>query len=195
MGAGNNAGLKKARGKYLVVMNPDTIAFKDTFKKLYDYMETNASVGITGPLQYNPNKTIQNSCFRWYGIFTPMYRRTPLGRFKFAQKDIGRLIMKDFDHKSEREVDWLLGSFLFIRAKALKEVGLFDERYFMYFEDTDLCRRFWEKNWKVVYFPQARIIHNHLRQSAQCPWYKALISPIVRYHIASWIKYLRKWGK
>jgi len=194
MGAGNNTGLRRVQGKYAVVMNPDTIAFRDTFVKLYEYMEENRRVGLVGPRQLNPDKTVQNSCYRWPGLFTPVYRRTPLGKLKFAKKDLDKYLMKDFDHQTEREVDWLLGSFIFIRAEALREVGLFDERFFLYFEDTDFSRRFWEKKWKVMYYPKVEIIHNHIRQSAQVKWYKFFTSPITRHHIKSWLKYLRKWG-
>lgn len=194
MGAGNNIGIRRAQGDYVVIMNPDTIAMRDTFVKLFKYMKVNSRVGVVGPLQYNPNKTIQDSCYRWYGLLTPAFRRTPLGRLPFAKKDLSRLLMKDFDHRIEKKVDWLLGSFLFCRAEALKQIGLFDERYFMYFEDTDLCRRFWAKGWQVVYYPDAKIIHNHARQSAQEPWYKFFISRSTRGHIISWIKYLQKWS-
>lgn len=193
-GSGNNLGIKKAQGDYIVIMNPDTIATKEVFAKLYEYMQANKKVGVVGPLQYNPDGTVQDSCYRWYKLLTPAYRRTPLGKLPFAKKDLDRLLMKDFDHKTEKEVDWLLGSFLFCRASAIKEVGLFDERYFMYFEDTDFCRRFWEKKWRVVYYPEAQIIHNHARQSAQEPWYKFLFVRSTRGHIVSWIKYLGKWG-
>jgi len=194
MGAGNNVGLKRARGKYVVIMNPDTIAFKDTFVKLYNYMEENRGIGIAAPKQLNPDKTVQNSCYRWHSLLTPLYRRTPLGNFKFAQKDLERYLMRDFDHKSKKEVNWLLGSFLFIRAKALEEVGFFDERFFLYFEDTDFCRRFWQKKWKVAYNPNAIIVHNHIRQSARVKWYKFFTSIAARHHIISWIKYLKKWS-
>ncbi|RLC39158.1 hypothetical protein DRH27_00460 [Candidatus Falkowbacteria bacterium] len=193
-GAGNNVGIKRAQGKYISITNADTILFKDTFRKLYDYMEVNKNVGMVGPKQLNPDKSIQYSCFRSYKLFTPLYRRTPIGKFKFAQKDIDRFLMKDYSHKTEKEVSWLLGSFMFCREKALGEVGLFDERYFLYLEDTDLCRRFWNKKWKVVYYPEAEIIHNHARESAKEKWYKFFRSKTARYHIISWIKYLKKWG-
>lgn len=194
MGAGNNRGIKKAQGKYIVIMNPDTIAFKNTFKKLFDYLEVNQDIGIIGPRQYNPDKTVQDSCYRWYGLLTPLFRRTFLGKIKYGRKDVSRFLMKDFDHSHTKEVDWLLGSFLFCRAKVLAEVGLFDERFFLYFEDTDLCKRFWEKNWKVVYYPEVEIIHNHGRASAQDPWYKVLGNRASREHLKSWIKYILKWG-
>lgn len=194
MGAGNNLGLVKAQGEYVVVMNPDTLAFKDTFRTLYDFMEKNPKVGLVGPKQYNPDRSVQNSCYRWHKLFTPLYRRTPLGQTKAGQKDLARFLMADFDKEDIKPVDWLLGSFLFVRVSALKQVGLFDPRYFMYFEDTDFCRRFWQKNWQVVYNPKAAIIHNHNRASAQGPYYKFLTDRASRAHIISWLKYLAKWG-
>lgn len=194
MGAGNNIGVRQAVGKYIVIMNPDTMVFPDTFKKKFDFMEKNREIGVSGPQQLYPDQVIQESCYRWHDLFTPLYRRTPLGYLSFAQKDLDRFLMKDFDKQSTREVDWLLGSFLFCRAKALEHVGLFDENFFLYFEDTDLCRRFWNKNWKVVYYPEAKIIHNHARESARIPWYKLLSNAAGRYHISSWLKYLKKWG-
>jgi len=194
MGAGNNVGIKKAQGKYVVIMNPDTIAFVDTFKKLYDFMEVNPESGLAGPKQFYPDKTIQNSCYRWYNLFTPVYRRTPLGKLPWAKKDVARFLMEDFNHNSEKEVDWLLGSFLFCRRVCLNQIKLFDQRFFMYFEDTDLCRRAWNKNWKVVYYPDSQIIHNHKRQSAEDPWYKFFWNRTSRAHVVSWIRYLRKWG-
>lgn len=194
MGAGNNLAIKQAQGEFIVIMNPDTLVFKDTFQKLYQYMQINHEIGVAGPMQFNPDQTIQDSCFRWCGVFTPLYRRTPLGKLALAKKDLDRFLMKDYNKDKEREVDWLLGSFLFCRAKALAEVGLFDQRFFLYFEDIDLCRRFWQAGWKVVYYPEAKIIHNHLRLSAHEPWYKFFASSASRIHIISWLKYLKKWG-
>ncbi|MBI4812019.1 glycosyltransferase family 2 protein [Candidatus Falkowbacteria bacterium] len=194
MGGGNNAGIKKALGAYIAIANPDVLVFKNTFKKLHDFMEKNREVGVAGPQQFNPDRTVQDSCYRWHGLFTPLYRRTPLGLLGFAQGDLSRFLMKDFDRQTMREVDWLLGSFLFCRTEALKQIGHFDERFFLYFEDTDLCRRFWNKNWKVIYHPEAKVIHNHNRASARQPWYKFLGDKASRHHFFSWIKYLKKWG-
>lgn len=194
MGAGNNIGLRRARGTYAVIMNPDTLAFKDTFLKLYSFMEENQKVGIVGPQQFNPDRTIQASRYRFPRILALLARRTFLGRFMFAKKAIARFLMEDIDFSKTVEVDWLLGSCLCIRNQALKKVGLFDERFFLYFEDTDLCRRFWEKNWKVVYYPEARIIHNHNRASADSPWYTFFLNRASRSHLLSWLLYLAKWG-
>lgn len=193
MGAGNNLGIVQAKGKYIAIMNPDIVAEHDTFFKLFKFMEESLNVGVVGPKQFNLDGSVQDSCYRWHSLFTPIFRRTPLGKLKYAQLDEERFLMKDFDHNSQRDVDWLLGSFLFCRANALREIGMFDERFFLYFEDTDLCRRFWQDKWRVVYFPDAKIIHNHNRASAKAPWYGVFTTPAGRYHLESWAKYILKW--
>ena len=194
MGAGNNSGIRRARGQYVVVMNPDTLALTDTFLALHTFMEENAKVGVVGPKQFYPDKTVQDSCYRWHNLMTPIFRRTFLGQWIVGSHEINRFMMKDYDKADIRDVDWLLGSCLFIRAKAIKDVGLFDERFFLYFEDTDLCRRFWEKNWRVVYNPRASIIHDHNRESARQPWYTFFMSATTRRHVMSWLRYIIKWG-
>lgn len=194
MGKANNIGFKIAKGKFIVVINPDILVNKDTFTKLYEFMEENINVGIVGPKQLSKDNKIQNTCFRNYKLLTPIFRRTFIGKFKFAKKDIQRFLMDDFNKKIIKEVQWVMGSFLFIRKRALKSVGFFDKRFFLYFEDTDLCRRFWKNNWKVVYFPKTKIIHYHKRESAKNPLYKFFLSKTLKYHIASWYKYFIKWG-
>ncbi len=193
MGAGNNIGLRRAQGTYVIIMNPDTLAFKDTFLQLYTFMETHPMVGIVGPCQFNPDKTIQPSRYRFPRVLTLLYRRTFLGRFSFAKKAIDYFLLRDQPFDQTIEVDWLLGSCLCFRAQALKQVGLFDERFFLYFEDTDLCRRFWQNHWQVVYYPGAKIIHNHNRASAEHPWYMFFLNQASRRHLISWFLYLLKW--
>jgi GT2 family glycosyltransferase len=109
MGGGNNIGIKRARGKYIVVMNPDTLALRDTFTQLYDFMENNPRVGIVGPKQFNPDRTVQESRYRYPKVLTLLYRRTFLGRLSFAQKAIKDFLMDDVSKETPHEVDWLLG--------------------------------------------------------------------------------------
>lgn len=193
-GAANNQGIKQALGKYIVIMNPDTVAADNVFRKLFDYMENHPNAGVSGPKQFKPDGQVQDTCFRWPGILTPLYRRTPLGKIGRAKKDLDRFLYKDYNKSSVKEVDWLLGSFLFCRAQALRQAGLFDEKFFLYFEDTDLCRRFWQAGFKTVYYPDAHIIHNHQRQSARVAWYKFFTNRATMHHIFSWLRYVRKWG-
>lgn len=194
LGAANNKGARLAQGKYIVIMNPDTLAGQDVFIKLFIYMESQPRVGAVGPKQFNLNQTIQDSCFRWPSILTPLFRRTPLAKTAAGKKDLDRFLYKDYNKDRVKEVDWLLGSFLFCRASAFRQIGLYDERFFLYFEDTDLCRRFWQSGWRVVYNPEAAIIHNHARQSARTSWHEFYRNKAAWRHLASWLKYLWKWG-
>jgi len=193
MGSGNNLGIRQAIGKYIVIMNPDTTASNEVFVKLYEYMELNDSVGVVGPKQYNSDGSEQDSCYRWPNFLIPIYRRTVIGKLAFAKKKVEDLLMKNFDRNRICEVNWLLGSFLFCRAEALRKIGLFDERYFLYLEDTDLCRSFWHYGFNVIYYPDVGITHNHDRATARVAWYKFLANKAAREHVSSWLKYFWKW--
>ncbi|MDD4900781.1 MAG: glycosyltransferase family 2 protein [Patescibacteria group bacterium] len=192
-GAANNQGIRQAQGEYVVIMNPDTAAKPEAFFKLFDYMEKNPRVGLAGPKQFYPDGAEQDTCFRWPKLFTPLYRRTPLGRIGAGRRDLDRFLYKEYNKSSIKEVDWLLGSFLFCRAQALRQAGAFDEKFFLYFEDTDLCKRLWNMGWKVVYHPGAEIFHDHKRQSASAPWYKFFLNITAWHHLASWVRYIWKW--
>ena len=192
MGGGNNLGIEQAEGNYILILNPDTLVKKDSIKKMYEFLESHEDVGVVGPKLVYPDGQMQYSCFREWKFLTPFYRRTFLG--KINKKHVDNFLMKDFDHKSKKDVNWLMGSCLLIRGETLKDVGVFDERFFMYFEDTDLCRRIIKSGKKVIYFPESVVVHDHGRASAEKPWYLApLTSKLSRIHISSWVKYYIKW--
>ena len=194
--AGNNLGMERAGGRYIMIMNPDIIVNSGSFEALVHFMDENPDVGLAGPKLLNPDRTIQDSAYRFPRTATPVYRRTMLGKVPAGKREVSRYLMKDWDHKSSMEVDWLLGACLIARKIALDEVGPFDERYFLYFEDTDWCRRFWERKWKVAYVTSSVMIHFHRRESADTPLIQSLFNKITREHIKSSIKYfLKYWGR
>jgi GT2 family glycosyltransferase len=193
MGGGTNVGIRAAKGDYVLVMNPDIFVFPGTIEKLYNYLETNEQVGIVAPQLLNPDASIQYSCYAWHGPLTPAYRRTFLGKLPWAKKDLARFLMTDWDHQNTREVDWIQGSCWLVPKKVFNEIGMFDDRFFMYFEDTDFCRRVWQSGRKVVYFPDAQVVHLHRRQSADKAGLRSLFSPLTREHIKSWRKYISKY--
>jgi len=198
MGGGNNLGIKSAQGEYIFILNPDTIIKDDAIAVLFNYLKANPRVGIVGPKLLNTDGTLQYSCSLFPKVYMPILRRTSLGKYFSADRD--HFQMMEFDHNSIKEVNWLMGSALMFK----KEITLpnnkvwqphFDELYFMYFEDTDLCRTAWNKGLKVIYNPEAILIHDHARQSAKYPWYLAIFWDRLAWrHIASWIKYFIKWG-
>lgn len=193
MGGGNNLGAREAKGDFILVLNPDTRVRPGAIEALHGFLRARPEVGIAGPKLLNPDGSLQYSCLRFPKLHTPILRRTFLGRFAPAHLD--NFLMKDFDHAETREVDWLMGSCLLVRREILDRDGrLFDEKYFMYFEDTDLCRRAQRKhNYKVAYHPAAEVFHDHARESAANPWYRApLVDPLAREHLKSWFKYFFK---
>ncbi len=192
MGSGNNCGARDAKGSFFLILNPDTVIRPDVVRVLFNFMKDREDVGIAGPKLLNPDGTLQYSCLRFPKLWTPILRRTFLGRF--APRHLGRYLMTDFDHGSERNVDWMIGSCLMIRADFYRKAGGFDERFFMYFEDIDLCRRSWRGGLRVVYYPRAVVVHDHARGSARMRWFIApFTSTLAREHIWSWVKYAFKW--
>lgn len=183
-----NAGIKKisANGKYLLVLNADIIAKQGAVNKMFSHMEKNPETGVCGPQLLNFNNTFQNSYFRFYTPKIILYRRTVLKNFSSAQKALNNFLMAESNHDLTQPVDWLMGSALFIRRDALKKVGSMDERFFMYFEDVDWCRRFWDNGFRVIYYPEAKMMHYHGKQSSESKKYAII-------HIISAIKYFWKY--
>lgn len=187
-------GFKIALGEYILILNGDISIKKDSVEKLLDYIKKNPKAGIVGPKLLGFNEKLQYSCFCYYTLLTIIYRRTFLGKLKMGQKHIDRFLMKEFDHKSVKEVDWVQGSAMMTKKDAVSKVGLLDPRFRMYFEDVDWCRRFWENGYKVIYFPEAQMYHYHGRGSAGRSVIRSLISNYLTWwHIKSAILYFWKY--
>src|SRR3989344_6965857 len=174
--AGNNLGLKNAKGKYVLILNPDVTITEEAIIELYRFMETHPQAGIAGPKIFNPDGSLQYTCLKFPDWKLPFYRRTFLGGTKKGKEWNQKYQMADWDHNMDKKVDWLFGACFIIRKEALPTVGLLDERYFLYMEDLDWCRRFWENNQDVWYVARASAIHFHQRQSAEVDIFQALFS-------------------
>ncbi|MDZ4229788.1 MAG: glycosyltransferase family 2 protein [Candidatus Veblenbacteria bacterium] len=193
--AGNNAGLREARGEYLLILNPDITVLPGQLEALVAFMDTHPKCGLAGPRLVNPDGSLQYSTYQFPKFWLPLFRRTMLGSIPAMEPRLREYQMLSWDHKQSRTVDWMLGACLIARKKAVEQVGLMDERYFLYVEDTDWCRRFWAQGWEVWYAAEIELVHFHERLSAQRPFLTALFNKITWVHIASWIKYFSKWRK
>lgn len=196
-GGGNNAGIKAAQGKYVLILNPDVTVLSGAIERMYSFMEAHPEIGILGPQLLNPDGTIQPSCMRFYKLLTPVYRRISfLHYLTWVKKELARFEMEDFDHSNSKEVDdWIFGPCLMVRKEAFDKVGGFDERFLLFFEDTDLCRRFKLAGWKIYYLADAKVIHMDERLSQKSKGLKALRHKTTWIHISSWIKYFWKWRR
>lgn len=189
-----NRGLENAQGKYVLILNGDIIVKNGAIEKMLAHLQAHPEIGIIGPQLLNFNDSLQLSTFRFYSPLTILYRRTIFGEFWFAKKHLDWFAMKNFDGKSIKEVDWMMGSSLMAPRKAIDEVGPMDDRFKMYFEDTDWCRRFWDKGYKVIYFPDAQMYHYHGRGSKDPSVLKSLLfNRLAWLHILSALKFFRKY--
>lgn len=183
-----NQGIRLTQSEYVLVMNPDTRIIGNSVDSMVEFMEDNGKCGVCGPKQTSPEGRLQYSARTFYTVLIILLRRTPLGRVFPNSSILKKHLMVDYDHNSVFEADWLQGSCLMIRRKALEEVGLFDERFFLYFEDVDLCKRMKDAGWKVTFYGEAEIAHHHRRGSA------TPFSRLWFHHLMSMLRYYKKHG-
>lgn len=191
---GNNIGIRRSQGKYVLVLNPDIAVLSNAIERMYRFMEEHPKVGLCAPKLLNPDGTIQTSCRQFPSILTIALRRSPLGKLPWAKRALRRFLMLDWDHNDNRPVDWVLGACMMVRRSAMEKVGLMDERFFLYFEDVDWCRRFWHAGYPVMYLgAEAELVHYHQRLSAESHGLSGIFSYPTRVHITSGIKYFAKY--
>lgn len=193
MGAGNNLAIKEAIGDYILILNPDTELHVDAISIMHEYLASNADCGLVGPKLIYPDGERQVSCYRFPNIFLPILRRTMIG--KLFPGYLRQYLLGDIDLEKAQGVDWLMGSCLMLSRDLFNQLGGFDERFFMYFEDTDLCKKIHNQRLGVTYLPSATVIHHHGRASAKHYWLTSLfINKMARVHVYSYLKYFLKWG-
>lgn len=191
-GGGNNLGAAQAKGKYVLILNPDIFVEEDSLQKMVDYMEKHPAVGILGPQLVYPDGTVQDSCRRHMNFVDLVIKRTFLKKLPVLKKRVEKYTMEDFDHSKVSEVDLLVGACFIIPRDLYEEIGGFDERYFLFMEDFDLCREIAKRGRKVVYFPKTWVTHNHKRLSGGSV-FKLLSRKVFWIHIQSAFKYFWKW--
>ena len=164
----SNQGINGSKGRYILLLNPDTVILPDCLKKMVRFMEDHPEGGVAGCKVLNPNGTLQLACRRSFPApSVSFYRLSGLSRLFPKSKTFARYNLTYQNPDVVQEVDAVSGSFMMIIRKALDEVGMLDERFFMYGEELDLCFRVKEKGWKVYYVPDARIIHYKGKSSQQ----------------------------
>jgi len=197
-GRGNNLALRRFDARYYLLANPDLLFLPEqprTIERAVAFLDAHPDVGILAPRLMRPDGSVQPSCMRFPSFIDhPIYRLELHERYQWAKRRVERLLMRDVNHEQTRPVDWATGAALFARGPMLREAGYFDERYFMYFEDCDLCRTFWTHGWPVYYKGDIVVRHEHERSSAKIPGLKSLlVNPLTRVHLQSLIKYAWKW--
>lgn len=158
--AANNLALRNASGRYFLMLNPDTVVQPSALAETVRFLDANADAGAAGCRVTNPDGTLQMSCRSFPTLAAAFFNRKSLAtRLLPANRLSRRYLMSDWDHKAVRDVDWITGCFLMFRRAALDDVGPFDEDYFLYFEDVDICYRLKQAGWRVSYVPCGSVMH------------------------------------
>ncbi len=157
--AANNQAIPIARGRYILLLNSDTKVLDGAIQKTVEFMQAQPEASIVGCKLLNADGSLQPSCMSFpsvWNLFSEslflyiVFRRSPI---------FGAYYMSYFDHDEVREVDFVRGAFMMIRREVFDNVGLFDEAYFMYTEEVDLCYRARKLGYRTFFSPSAQIIH------------------------------------
>lgn len=163
----NNQGLAQSRGRYVLFLNPDTEVHAGALQTLLDYAETHPAVGIVGPQLRYADGSVQSSRRRFPTLATFFLEATVLQRWWPHNSVLDRYYMLDRPDEAISQVDWVVGACMLVRRSVLDQVGGFDEGFFMYAEEMDLCRRAVSAGWQVVYLPAAVVTHYEGKSSEQ----------------------------
>ncbi|WP_194788851.1 glycosyltransferase family 2 protein [Pseudomonas sp. UFMG81] len=188
-GRANNQLLAHLNGKYALLLNTDAFVASDTLAKTLQYMDEHPECGVLGVRLVGRDGDLQPCCRYFPTPLNVFASRTGLGRFLPGLKMVDEM---DWDHGAVRECDWLPGCFYLVRREVLDQVGLFDPRYFLYYEEVDHCKRVKEAGWKVVFYPHTTVVHIGGESSKSVAELEAASRQISAYQIESELLYFRK---
>lgn len=182
----NNQGIQAGQGRYVLLLNSDTIVPTGALEQLIRFMDEHSKAGACGPRLLRPDGSPQPYAFG--GDPTPGY---------LLARGLNQLLFHRYLHDwatdKVQEVDWVTGACLLVRREAIDQVGLLDESIFMYFEDNDWCLRIRKAGWKVYYNPQAEIVHIGGQSLAQNPAAQAAYHQSLIYVYGKHYGLLRRW--
>jgi GT2 family glycosyltransferase len=164
---GNNVGIARSKGRYVLLLNPDTEVVGDALSRIVGYMDRHRDVGALGPKVLFPDGRVQSSRRRFPTLATAFLESTVLQPWVARNRVLARYYVTDRSNDQEQDVDWVIGACLLIRREAWDQVGSLDEAFFMYSEELDWCRRAKAAGWRVVYIPNATIVHHEGQSSIQ----------------------------
>jgi N-acetylglucosaminyl-diphospho-decaprenol L-rhamnosyltransferase len=159
MGAGNNAGMRVAAGRYFFLLNPDAWVLADGLDRLVEFADAHPDAAVVGPRLMNTDGSLQRSVRGEPTVWRLATEYFFIRKLAPRTRLLNPLYRGDFDHDEVAEVDWLYGPALLVRREAADAVGLFDEDFFMFSEEVDWLTRFRRAGWKVLFYPGAEVVH------------------------------------
>jgi GT2 family glycosyltransferase len=164
---GNNLGMRASRGRYVLVLNPDTELLGAALPAMVAYVDAHPEVGVLGPQLLWPDGSVQSSRRRFPSLATALVESTFLQKWFPGHPVLRRYYVLDRPDDAVSEVGWVSGACLLVRRAAIDAVGLLDDEYFMYSEEMDWQKRMQGAGWRVVYWPQAQVMHHEGKSSEQ----------------------------
>ncbi|MBN1310812.1 MAG: glycosyltransferase family 2 protein [Anaerolineae bacterium] len=183
---GNNIGIDASRGRYVLLLNPDTKVIGPALAKMVVYLDAHPRVGALGPQLLNDNGTVQSSRRRFPTLWTAFFESTWLQSIA-PRSMLDRYYMRDRDDAEIMAVDWVTGAAVMARREVIEQVCGLDEGFFMYSEELDWQQRIKKAGWEIIYYPKAQIVHYGGKSSDQV---------VAQTHIRfqnSKIRYFRKY--
>lgn len=165
----NNIGIRQSTGDYLLLINSDVVVGESCFSKMLEYMDAHQEIGVLGPRISGGNGRLQRSCMGYPSLWRAFSRALALDSLFPRSKLFGGQLLTFWAHDETRQVEVINGCFWMLRRSSVEQVGLLDERFLIYGEDIDWCRRFNDSGWKVVFFHEASAIHYGGGSSSNAP--------------------------
>ncbi len=173
-----NQGIKRSRGRYILLLNPDTELTPGGTTRMIEFLDSHPQAGICGPRMVDTKGAVLFSCRSFPSYLTAISSSQSLLNKLFPQNPLSRrYLLKDLNRTNEKEVDWVSGSCLLTKREVLDRIGGLDELFFMYAEDVDFCYRAKKAGFGVYYFPEVTVIH-HVGQSTR----RRKLSMLVEHH-------------
>jgi N-acetylglucosaminyl-diphospho-decaprenol L-rhamnosyltransferase len=159
LGGGSNAGMRVASGDYFLLLNSDAWALDGAVERLASFAGEHPEAAVVGPRLLNPDGSLQRSVRGFPTLWRLATEYLFLRKLAPRSRALNAFYGAGFDHDEVREAEFLLGACLLVRREAADTVGLFDEDFFMFSEETDWCYRFRQAGWKVLFTPEAEFVH------------------------------------
>jgi GT2 family glycosyltransferase len=164
---GNNMGMLRSRGEFILLLNSDTEVRDDALETMVSFLREHPSYGACGAQLLNADGTLQRACMRFPTLWVTLFFDTFIEKWFPRNRVVERYFMRDFDHADSRDVDQPPGACFMIRSALMETVGLLDENLFLFYNDVDYCKRIWDAGHKIHFLTRARVMHHGGKSTEQ----------------------------
>jgi N-acetylglucosaminyl-diphospho-decaprenol L-rhamnosyltransferase len=198
---GSNAGIRQAKGEYVLLHNADTEVHQDALDLMVNFLDGNPEYGAAAPKLVNQDGSTQGGCMAFPGLLTPLFFGTPLERWAPNSRELKRYFLRDWNHEADRDIEQPPAACLMIRRSVLDEIGHFDEALWLFFNDVDLSLRLAKAGHKTRFVAAAKVMHHVGASTSQfrgmhIEWQKNRLHYYRKHHgrlSGPWVKLCVTW--